>query len=161
MKSCRRARRRESTCRERSLICDCSVATWLPTLGYGIVLLVARLRRPVSGEEKARIRLVLGALAGHMSLESVFIGNSEVSDLSPLADLEIRVLSAYSNAISDVAPIASWPDIEYVDLSGNAISDLSPLVGVPWSTVDGCADVRVIDNPLDTNSTRSAGGSGC
>lgn len=39
------------------------LATWLPTLGYGIVLLVARLRRPVSGEEKARIRLVLGALA--------------------------------------------------------------------------------------------------
>jgi len=37
--------------------------TWLPTLGYGIVLLVARLRQPVSGEEKARVRLVLGALA--------------------------------------------------------------------------------------------------
>jgi len=39
------------------------LALWLPTLGYGVVLLVARLRRPASADDAMRARLLLGGLA--------------------------------------------------------------------------------------------------
>lgn len=70
----------------------------------------------------------LSLLQGLTLLEEIFIGNSHISDLSPLAALiELKVLYLYFNEITDITPLTNLTNLEYLDLRGNNISDLSPI----------------------------------
>lgn len=39
-------------------------------------------------------------------------------------------------ALTDIAPLASWPKLEKLEISGNGVSDLSPLAGLPIQELD-------------------------
>lgn len=59
----------------------------------------------------------------------VSLSNNEISDLSPLKDLNISVLTLEGNQISDVTPLQNLP-LSSVNLRANRIADLSPLKDV-------------------------------
>ena len=73
----------------------------------------------------------LTPLAELENLESLSIVRSEVSDLTPLAGLKnLRDLKLRSNRITDLTPLAGLVNLELLLLTQNQIVDLTPLAGL-------------------------------
>jgi len=73
----------------------------------------------------------LKGLEHAISLQSLAISFTKVSDLTPLAGLEnLRVLVLGNNRITDITPLAGLIHLELLDLQNNQISDISPLKGL-------------------------------
>ena len=102
----------------------------------------------------------LGPLARLVNLKGLSVDNAQVSSLAPLADADLpnlerlslknasnahppwdrgveceqrpsRPTSArFSNAVSDVGPLAGLTRLEWLDLSNNRVSTLTPLAGL-------------------------------
>jgi len=71
----------------------------------------------------------LSPLAELKNLEELKLGNTQVSDLSPLAQLNnLRELSLYNEQVSDLSPLASLKKLEELLLGNTQVSDLSPLM---------------------------------
>lgn len=83
--------------------------------------------------------VTLDGFAGFPSLVTLVINDVGVSDLSPLAGLELTLFHAADNGIADLSPVAHLPNM---DLSGNAIVDLSALF--PYA--GDATDLDVSDN---------------
>src|SRR5258706_6740253 len=60
-------------------------------------------------------------------LQVLYIDHNLVTDLSPLADLPLALLSAGDNQISDVEPLAGIGTLSGLTLLNNDITDASPL----------------------------------
>ena len=66
-----------------------------------------------------------------INLGFLHIGRGEVSDLTPLAELEnLRVLKLFGNPISDISPLAGLIGLQELHLGGSLISDLTPLANL-------------------------------
>jgi internalin A len=56
------------------------------------------------------------------------LGNNQISDISPLAELtNMKVLCLSDNQITDIAILAEFKDLEGVLLRNNPITDRSPV----------------------------------
>ena len=67
----------------------------------------------------------------HPQLDTLFLRNGTIADLSPLADLTSLVwLELNENSISDLSPLSRLSRLSHLVLTGNSISDLSPLAGL-------------------------------
>ena len=66
-----------------------------------------------------------------INLEFLHIGRGEVSDLTPLAELEnLWALKLFGNPISDISPLAGLIGLQELHLGNSLISDLTPLVNL-------------------------------
>ena len=71
--------------------------------------------------------------------------NCEVTDLRPLRDLPVRMLTLHGNPITDLAPLAGLSKLEYLDLESTPVTDLSPLAGLPlkWVILTDCSKLAI------------------
>jgi len=64
-------------------------------------------------------------------LESLFLGNNQISDITPLAGMSyVANVDLSWNQIIDISPLAEMSWLENLWLGGNQISDISPLAGL-------------------------------
>ena len=68
-------------------------------------------------------------------LRKLFLNGTQVSDLSPLAELKdelkaLRALYCSRTNVRDVSPLAELTRLGTLDLSATLVSDLSPLAGL-------------------------------
>ena len=87
--------------------------------------------------------LDISPLSGLISLESLVLENSGISDISLLTELKaLQGLGLSANTIEDISPLAGLKKLQRLDLSDNNIEDLSPLAGLTnlW-------ELRIRDNP--------------
>ena len=66
-------------------------------------------------------------------LRNVFIGYSQLKDLSPLAKMTWleRLDLRYSPDVTDVGPLRSLQSLQYVNITGTGVKDLAPLADLP------------------------------
>jgi len=83
----------------------------------------------------------ISPLAGLINLVWLDLGGNQISDFSPLAGLvNLEVLYLDWNQISDVSPLGGLVNLQRLYLNGNQISDLSPLAGLvnlEWLSLGG------------------------
>ena len=61
----------------------------------------------------------------------MFAGNSNISDLSPLAGLiNLKRILSWGESISDLSPLAGLTKLENVNICGTDLSNLTPLAGL-------------------------------
>ena len=76
-----------------------------------------------------------------INLEFLHISRTEVSDLTPLSELQnLHALILYNNRISDITPLSELIELRELHLQNNFISDLTPLVNLTnleILTIDG------------------------
>ena len=61
-------------------------------------------------------------------LDSIFLSNNQISDISPLQNLtSLQTLSLNNNQISDISPLQNLTSLMFLQLFHNQISDISPL----------------------------------
>ncbi len=92
---------------------------------------------PLTVNDVKNISQVMGAGKGIKNLkglehcvavQEIDLGNNEISDLSPIAELKlVQSLTLSRNKIESIAPLAKLERLQYLELSGNSVSDLSPL----------------------------------
>jgi serine/threonine protein kinase/Leucine-rich repeat (LRR) protein len=85
----------------------------------------------------------LSPLAG-MNLGSLVFGHTQVSNLSPLGGMRLTSLFCPNTPVSNLTPLQGMPLI-YVDLNGTPISDLSPLRDSKSIRSLLCRDTKVAD----------------
>ena len=82
---------------------------------------------------------------------SVGLPNTQVSDLTPLAELNnLTRLDLYETQVSDLSPLAELTNLEALDLAGTQVTDLSPLVKLEkleWLLLE---DTQVSEEQLQT-----------
>ncbi len=70
----------------------------------------------------------LSPLAELKKLEKLWLINTQVSDISPLAELKnLKGLSLDNTQVSDLSPLEELKNITFLHLSDMSVSDLSPL----------------------------------
>ena len=90
----------------------------------------------------------LVGLEAATNLQNVAMGGNEISDLTPLANLEsLRYLYLRGNQISDVSPLVNLPNLQTLNLKGNSpLNDVSLNEHVPALQRQG---VEVILSPYE------------
>ena len=70
-------------------------------------------------------------LLSHMpNLKELYLCQQAITDISPLAGLELEVLALSDNQITDLSPLAGMDSLEELWLGGNPVTDASPLAGL-------------------------------
>ncbi|EAD6034930.1 class 1 internalin InlG, partial [Listeria monocytogenes] len=70
------------------------------------------------------------------NLDSLYLGDNKISDVTPLSGLtQLTFVQLSINQIKDVTPLANLTKLNYLDLRENQISDASPLVNMTDLTV--------------------------
>ena len=65
-------------------------------------------------------------------MTEVFVFNTPVADLAPLAHLaQLRVLRLDNTPVADLAPLAHLAVLSDLSVAGTAVRDLTPLHGLP------------------------------
>jgi hypothetical protein len=95
----------------------------------------------------------LSPLAG-MNLKSLDLFQVKVSDLSPLKGMELVELMADETAVSDISPLAGMP-LKTLWLNATPVEDISPLKGMPIEKLNlfgtKVVDISVLQTlPLNT-----------
>ena len=68
------------------------------------------------------------SLLAHMpNLTELYLCRQAITDISPLARLELEVLALSDNQITDLSPLAGMDSLEELWLGGNPVADASPL----------------------------------
>ena len=71
------------------------------------------------------------SLLAHMpNLTELYLCQQAITDISPLAGLELEVLALSDNQITDLSPLAGMDSLEELWLGGNPVADASPLAGL-------------------------------
>ena len=92
-------------------------------------------------------------MEGLTQLRELTADSNEISDLSPLAGLiNLTHVSLRDNKISDVAPLSGLVNLEYLNVSRNMINDITPLASlenlvVAWGDNPGSPGGPKIDGP--------------
>jgi hypothetical protein len=77
-------------------------------------------------------------IAGQAKLQSLYVDNNRISDLSPIKDLKwVDLLGLKNNQISDLSPLAALTELRYTFLEGNPLKDLAVLVDMAKKDVEG------------------------
>ena len=88
---------------------------------------MARLHRLIAEHDIESLK----GLEHAINLEFLHIGRTEVSDLTPLSELQkLHTLKLYNNRISDITPLARLIRLQELQLQNNFISDLTPLISL-------------------------------
>jgi len=70
----------------------------------------------------------LSPLAELKNLKILTLNNTQVSDLSPLAEVKyLKILTLNNTQVSDLSPLAEVKNLEWLNLRNTQVSDLSPL----------------------------------
>jgi len=95
-------------------------------------------------------------------LKSLYLEYNYINDVSALEKIPVRTLALQSNAITDIAPIAST-DAHIINISHNFVEDLSPLAGKKLTALmadfnaigsieplrhSGLRTLRILNNPI-------------
>lgn len=64
-------------------------------------------------------------------LELLYLAKTKVADLSPLAGLPLRALSAAETRVSDFAVLAELPALEYLNVGTTGLDDPTPIAAHP------------------------------
>ena len=80
-------------------------------------------------------------------LRRLHLDSNQISDLTPLANLDLIHLSLSDNQISDLTPLANLDNLRHITLNSNDVSDLSPLTMLP-----SLKKLHVRNNPLSEAS---------
>lgn len=99
------------------------------------------------------------------SLESLYIRNAELSDISALGSLEqLTRLDLSGNEIKDVSVLKNLTSLETLNLDNNPISDISPLLeldNLTIVTLYGCnvsiEDKAALETKLEENKQQTRG----
>ncbi|MDA3960562.1 MAG: protein kinase [Planctomycetota bacterium] len=83
----------------------------------------------------------LGYLGQTHELRSLRVSRMGITDLSPLANLDLEWIEADNNAISDLSPLTS-KQVVWLHVAGNQIQDLEPVRGMPLFSL------RIDRNPV-------------
>ena len=71
-------------------------------------------------------------LAGQVTEQSISLSGTQVSDLSPLANLrELKIVFLTETPVTNLAPLANLTKLEHLALSLTAVSDVTPLARLP------------------------------
>ncbi|MDX2067494.1 MAG: COR domain-containing protein [Haliscomenobacter sp.] len=92
----------------------------------------------------------LSPLANLQNLTSLSVSNTQVTDLSPLANLQnLNTLYVYNNQISDLSPLANLQKLTSLSVYNTPLSDLSPLANLQNLTSLYISNAQVSDlSPL-------------
>ena len=73
----------------------------------------------------------ISPLSGLTALERLYLDNNQISDISPLSGLTaLELLGLGQNQISDISPLSGLTALQSLNLGQNSISDASPLSGL-------------------------------
>ena len=122
------------------------------------VAMVATMGTAVSGEEWIELDLSNQGITNERLAEMIAsgeipkkvaildLGYNQISDISPLAELEITwAIDLYNNQISDLTPLAGLTNLKYLFASYNQISDLTPITGLTNLTNLGLEANQITD----------------
>jgi Leucine-rich repeat (LRR) protein len=85
----------------------------------------------LSGEAFHALTSIPPELAGLTNLETLYLANTQVSDLAPLARLtDLTTLNLDNTQVSDLTLLAGLTKLMRLDLDHTPISELSPLAGL-------------------------------
>lgn len=88
------------------------------------------LRELVWEHETKSLRSLAG-LEYAVNLESLWVTDGLVSDLSPLSDLaSLRHLTVWNHEVSDLGPLSGLQRLTYLSVGGNRVSNLAPLTNL-------------------------------
>ena len=75
-------------------------------------------------------------------LEELHVASCDISDLTPLRGLQLRILSIAFNPVVDLGPLRGMP-LEHLSASGTKVVDLTPLLGSPLKGLylDRCENI--------------------
>ncbi len=81
------------------------------------------------------------------NLELIILCNQNITDISPLAGLNIRYLCLHGNGISDLSPLSECVSLVKLVISSNPVSDITPILGLPELTElnMGATDITSFD----------------
>ena len=98
----------------------------------------------------------LTGLEGASSLRVLFLDKNKITDIAPLAELNLQALTLASNMVDDWGPLVSMDSLAHVSLDGNSLREL-PLIPNPGhilgelSFVDNSiSDIGSLDASTDT-----------
>ena len=80
-------------------------------------------------------------------LRLLYLDSNQISDLTPLANLDLLYLSLSGNQISDLTPLANLDNLRHITLNSNNVSNLSLLTTLP-----SLKRLHVRNNPLSEAS---------
>jgi len=78
----------------------------------------------------------LSPLKGADGLESLFLGQARVQDLTPLKGLALRQLTIRSCPVADIKALRELPFLETLELRDTNVRDLTPLAALPLLSLD-------------------------
>ena len=89
-----------------------------------------------------------------INLKVFYIYGTSIVDLTPLTNLELRVLNAGGCKIVDVSPLENMITLEYLYLHGNRITNIMPLLNLKnlkelWLLGNPISDFTSIDQALE------------
>ena len=91
----------------------------------------------------------ISPLAELNNLERLYLGITQVSDVSPLAELKsLRELSLSNTQVSDLSPLAELKSLNELWLRGTQVSDLSPLAELKNLEELDLSDTQVSDEQV-------------
>lgn len=117
------------------LLCDFTPLKHLRTLylnDYGRCTIPKLTNLPLENVSFSRLNSLEG-LEGLEKLKYLNInGNSELSDLSPLAFCKnLEEIVAVDTAVTDLSPLKNLPQLREITLSNTKVTDISPLAEIP------------------------------
>ena len=97
---------------------------------------------------KLSLEINIGGLAYKKNLTQLSLKGQELSDIAPLAEMELlEVLDLSQNNIVNISPLTGMSKLTMLNLKGNSVSDISPLVHL------GSLKALYLDgNPIDDTS---------
>ena len=63
------------------------------------------------------------------SLDTLFLSENHISDLSPLAKISLRKIAFHNNKVKDISPLGNMKKLSVIYFRNNLVTDLSPLYG--------------------------------
>ncbi len=109
-----------------------------PTIENGVVTGLGFPKEHVSDISPVRV---------FTKLRAINIGQTQVSELTPLKGMPLRYLNLFCTPVSDLSPLKGMPLVD-IQLMGSQVADMSPLKGMPLEVLY-CSHTHVSDlSPL-------------
>jgi Leucine-rich repeat (LRR) protein len=87
----------------------------------------------------------LAGLENAANMRVLWLDGNQVSDLTPIADMNLSTLWLSGNSISDISALANMNELFWLELSGNPVSDLSVISNKTAITKLGISSISNCD----------------
>ena len=104
----------------------------------------------------------LAGLEGAAGLRGLFLDRNKITNIAPLAGLDLWVLTLTNNKVEDWAPLTGLPILHHLALDGNSLHEVPPLPSGLWRlylTDNSIADITPVADQWDLRDLDVSGNS--